>query len=191
MRERSALLITGLAVAGVISTSPSAAAQPIDKGHFDDVFTSDVYDCDGTPAQDAVDVHVNFLVNQRGSSPFPYYRESVHGSVTTTNLLTGGTYTNVFASSSKDHVITNNGDGTITITVYAAGGSRFYDQFGTLVLKDPGSFRFAFDIDYHGTPGNPEDDTDVPDSFRMVRGSTGNSDFSDRDFCADLVEFTS
>jgi len=24
-----------------------------------------------------------------------------------------------------------------------------------------------------------------------VRGSTGNSDFSDRDFCADLVEFTS
>jgi hypothetical protein len=24
-----------------------------------------------------------------------------------------------------------------------------------------------------------------------VRGSTGNSDLSDRDFCADLVEFTS
>ena len=59
------------------------------------------------------------------------------------------------------------------------------------MLKDPGNVRFAFDIDYNGTPGNPEDDTDVPDSFRMVRGSTGNSDFSDRDFCADLVAFTS
>ena len=191
MRGRAALLITGLAIAGVISTSTSAVARPIDKGHFDDVFTSDVYDCDGTPAEDAVDVHVNFLFNQRGSSPFPYYRESVHGSVTTTNLLTGGTYTNVFASSSKDHLITDNGDGTITITVYASGASRFYDQFGNFVLKDPGNVRFAFDIDYNGTPGNPEDDTDVPDSFRMVRGSTGNSDFSDRDFCADLVAFTS
>lgn len=191
MRGRSALLITALAVVGVVSTSTSAVARPIDKGHFDDVFTSDVYDCDGTPAQDDIDVRVNFLFNQRGSSPFPYYRESVHGSVTTTNLLTGGTYTNVFSAGSTDHLITDNGDGTITITVYAAGGSRFYDQFGTLVLKDPGSSRFAFDIDYHGTPDDPEDDTEVPDSFRVVRGSTGNSDLSDRDFCADLVEFTS
>lgn len=190
MRGRSALLITAMAIAGVIGASTSAVARPIDRGHFDDVFTSDTYDCHGTPAQDAVDVRVNFLFNQRGSSPFPYYRESVHGSVTTTNLLTRGTYTNVFASSSQDHLITENGDGTITITVYAAGGSRFYDQFGNFVLKDPGTVRFAFDIDYHGTPGNPEDDTEVPNSFRIVRSSTGNSDLSDHDFCADLVEFT-
>jgi hypothetical protein len=59
------------------------------------------------------------------------------------------------------------------------------------VLKDPGQFRFAFDIDYNGTPADPSDDVGVPDSFRVVRSSTGNSDFSDRDFCADLVEFTS
>ena len=52
MRGRAALLITGLAIAGVVSTSTSAVARPIDKGHFDDVFTSDVYDCDGTPAED-------------------------------------------------------------------------------------------------------------------------------------------
>ena len=191
MRGRLAILLTALAVAGVVSTSTSAVARPIDKGHFDDVFTSKVYDCDGTPAENAVYLHVNFLFNQRGSSPFPYYRESAHGSVTTTNLLTGGTYTNVFSSNRKDHVITDNGDGTITITVYAAGGSRSYDQFGNFVRKDPGSIRFAFDIDYHGTPGDPEDDIEVPGSFRIVRGSTGNSDLSDRDFCADLVEFTS
>ena len=124
MRTRSLILIAGLAIAGLVGTGASAVAQPIDKGHFHDVFTDDPYDCDGTPAENAVDVHVNFLFNQRGSSPFPYYRESVHGSVTTTNLLTGGTYTNVFSSNRKDHVITDNGDGTITITVYAAGGSR-------------------------------------------------------------------
>jgi hypothetical protein len=33
----------------------------------------------------------NFVFNQRGSSPFRYYRESVHGTVVTTNLTNGGT----------------------------------------------------------------------------------------------------
>jgi hypothetical protein len=189
--RRCAFLIAGLAVAGTVVAGTPASARPIDKGHFHDVFTSDVYDCDGIPAQDSGDVSGNFVFNQRGSSPFPYYRESVHGTVVTTNLETGGTFTNVFTSNSRDHSIVDNGDGTITITVFASGGSRFYDANGKLVLRDPGQVRFAFDIDYNGTPGDPSDDVEVPDSFRIVRPSTGNSDFSGRDFCADLAEFTS
>jgi hypothetical protein len=191
MRGRSALVVAALAITGSVLASAPATAKPIDKGHFHDVFTSDVYDCNGTPAQDAVNVRGNFVFNQRGSSPFPYYRESVRGTVVTTNLENDGTYTNVFTSNSRDHKIVNNGDGTITITVFASGGSRFYDTNGKLVLRDPGTVRFAFDIDYNGTPGNPDDDVEVPDSFRLVRPSTGNSDLSQRDFCADLVEFTS
>jgi hypothetical protein len=191
MRGRAVLLIAGLAITGSVLASTPATAKPIDKGHFHDVFTGDVYDCNGTPAQDAVDVNGNFTFNQRGSSPFPYYRESVHGTVVTTNLDTGGTFTNVFTVNSRDHTIVDNGDGTITITTFASGGSRFYDQNGKLVLKDPGQTRFAIDIDYNGTPGDPSDDVEVPDSFRIVRPSTGHSDLSQRDFCADLVEFTS
>ena len=189
MKARSAFLITGVIVAGLFAGTPATAA-PLDKGHFEDVFTN-VYDCAGTPARDDGDVHVNFLLNQRGSGPFPYYRESVRGTVVTTNLETGGTYTNVFTAMSKDQTIVDNGDGTITITTFAAGGSRFYDTDGNLVLKDPGEIRFSIVIDYTGTPGDPSDDVEVPDSFRVVRSSTGNSDFSNRDFCADLVEFTS
>ena len=192
MRRRSVLvLVAGLVLAGTLLVSTSATAKPIDKGHFHDVFTGDVYSCDGTPAQDSGDVSGNFVFNQRGSSPFPYYRESVHGTVVTTNLETGGTYTNVFTANSRDHTIVNNGDGTITITTFASGGSRFYDTNGKLVLRDPGQFRFAVDIDYNGTPGDPSDDVDVPDSFRVVRDSTGRNDLEGRDFCADLVEFTS
>jgi hypothetical protein len=191
MRGRSVLLITGLALVGGMVASTPATARPIDKGHFHDIFTSDVYDCDGTPAQDSGDVSVNFLFNQRGPAPFPYYRESVHGTVVTTNLATGGTFTQIFATNFRDHTIVDNGDGTITITVFASGSTRFYDTDGNFVLKDPGQLRFAFDIDYNGTPGDPSDDVEVPDSFRIVRPSTGNSDLSDRDFCADLVEFTS
>jgi len=111
MRGRSALLIAGLAIMGSALASAPAIARPIDKGHFHDVFTSDVYNCDGTPAQDSGNVSGNFLFNQRGSSPFPYYRESVHGTVVTTNLDTGGTYTNVFTANTRDHTIVDNGDG--------------------------------------------------------------------------------
>ena len=190
MRRRPALLIVGLAITGTALASAPATAKPIEKGHFHDVFTSDVYNCDGTPAQDSGNVSGNFVFNQRGSSPFPYYRESVRGTVVTTNLDTGGTFTNVFTANSKDQTIVNNGDGTITITVFASGGSRFYDTNGKLVLRDPGQVRVAFDVDYNGTPGNPDDDIEIPGSFRIVRPSTGNSDFSQRDFCADLAKFT-
>ena len=191
MKGRSALLIAGLIIAGMALVSAPATARPIDKGHFHDVFTGEAYDCDGTPAQDSGDVSGNFVFNQRGSSPFPYYGESVRGTVVTTNLKTGGTYTNIFTSNSIDHKIVDNGDGTITITSFASGSSRFYDTDGNFVLKDPGEVRFAFDIDYMGTPGDPSDDVEVPNSFRAVRASTGHSDFSNRDFCADLVAFTS
>ena len=124
MRTRSLSLVAGLAIAGLVGTGTSAVAQPIDKGHFHDVFTDDPYDCDGLPAQDSGDISGNFVLNQRGSSPFPYYRESVHGTFVTTNLLTGGTFTQVFASVSQDHVITD----TVTApspswsTLPAAGG---------------------------------------------------------------------
>ena len=191
MRGRSVLLIAGLVTAAAALAGAPATAQPIDKGHFHDVFTGDPYDCNGTPAQDSGDVSGNFVFNQRGSSPFPYYRESVHGTVVTTNLETGGTYTNVFTANTRDHTIVDNGDGTITITSFASGSSRFYDTDGNFVLKDPGQVRFAVDIDYNGTPGDPSDDVFVDGSFRVVRPSTGNSDLSGRDFCADLVKFTS
>jgi hypothetical protein len=190
MRGRSLLVIAGLAIAGTVAAGTPATAAPIDKGHFHDVFTSPVYNDCGFPAQDSVDVSGNFVFNQRGSSPFPYYRESVRGTVVSTNLSNGGTYTSVFTATSKDQSIVDNGDGTITITTFAAGGSRFYDTDGNLVLRDPGEIRFAIDINYMGTPGNPEDDVEVLGSFELVRPSTGNSDFSDRDFCADLLEFT-
>ena len=191
MRGRSVPLIAGLAFAGTMLASTPATAAPIDKGHFHDVSTSDVYDCDGTPAQDSGDVSGNFVFNQRGSSPFPYFLNTARGTVVTTNLATGGTFTNVFAVSYRDHKIVDNGDGTITITIIGTGGSRFYDADGNFVLKDPGQLRFAVDFNLNGTPGDPSDDFEVPGSFRVVRSSTGNSDFSDRNFCADLKEFTS
>ncbi len=184
-------LISGLAVAGTVVAGTPASARPIDKGHFHD-FPSGVIDfCPGISAQFSGDVSGNFVFNQRGSSPFPYFRESVHGTFVATNLETGGTFTNVFTANSRDHSIVDNGDGTITITSFASGVSRLYDATGKLVLIDAGQTRFAVDLDYNGTPGNPDDDHVVDGSFRIVRPSTGRNDLEGRDFCADLAEFTS
>jgi hypothetical protein len=155
------------------------------------MFFTNFFDCDGTPVQEDVDVSGNLLFNQRGSGPFPYERESSRGTFAWTNLNTGGTFTNVFTSNSRDHTIVDNGDGTITITSFVSGASRYYDQDGNLVLKDPGEIRFAFEIDLNGTPGSPDDDFEVPGSFRTVRDSTGRTDTEGRDFCADVMEFTS
>ena len=189
---RLAATIAAAALAAAALTAPSSAtAAPIEHGKFHDVET-DVFTCEsnGLPVGVVDDISGSFLLNQRGSSAFPYYRESVHGTTTWTNLNNGGTFTNVFTSNSRDHTIVDNGDGTITITSFRSGGSRFYDADGKLVLRDPGQVRVAFDVDYNGTPGNPDDDIEIPGSFRIVRPSTGNSDFSQRDFCADLAEFT-
>ena len=186
-----AVLTAGIAAAAGLVASTPASAQPIGNGHVHEVFTSAPYDCEGTPAQYTEDVWINFVFNQRGSSPFPYYRESTHGTIVTTNLNTGGTFTNVFAVTSDDHTIVDNGDGTFTDTILSTGGSRFYDAHGNLVLKDPGQVRYAVDINYNGTPGDPSDDFVVPGSFRIVKPSTGNSDLSGLDFCALLVKYTS
>jgi hypothetical protein len=180
-----------LAGAALVSTPSAQAAASHER--FTDTFVSDPYDCDGTPAQDAGTVHVVVTETQRGTAkhPFPYFTESDHGTVVTTNLETGRTFTQVFANNFHDLKITDNGDGTIHIVSKGAGGTRFYDDTGALVLKDPGTVWFAFDVNYNGTPGDPTDDTEVEGSFHIVKPSTGNSDFSNRNFCDDLRTFTS
>jgi hypothetical protein len=186
MRTAATLAATIAAVAAAAATALPADARPIENVHFINSFVDGPYDCDGTLAIDEGRVRVHVLGNLRGSSPFPFYVENVNGTVVTTNLATGGTFTQKFANSGKDHTIVDNGDGTITITMHAQGIVRFYDQFGKFVLKDPGALWTSFDLDYNGTPSDPSDDIEIPDSFQIVRPSK----LSDRDFCADLRQFT-
>ena len=186
-------LLAATPLLAVVPTVASPAdARIIERGHFPVTFDSPPYDCDGlVMAQDSGSGHITFRGNLRGSSPFPHYVENTRGTFVTTNLATGGTFTQKFTGTGHDHTIVDNGDGTITVTIYDSGQLRAYDQFGKLVLHDAGSFRFSFDLDYQGTPSDPSDDTDVPDSFRVVRAPTGRDETSSRSFCEHLVAFTS
>ena len=60
------------------------------------------------------------MINLRGSSPFPYFVESLHGTVVTTNLDTGGTLTQVIRNNTRDQTITDNGDGKRSYCSHAA-----------------------------------------------------------------------
>ena len=186
MSGLGALAVLGMSTA---ITAP-ADARVLERITFHDVSSSDPYDCEGTMAVDAVDVKGVITGVLRGSDPFPYYLQHFAGRVVTTNLDTGRTYTQVFANNFHDHTVTDNGDGTVTIVSIGSGGTRYYDQDGRFVLKDPGSVWTSVVLDTHGTPGDPYDDTEVPGSFQIVRPSTGNSDFSQRSFCDDLRTYT-
>jgi hypothetical protein len=188
---RALAAVASVVLAAAVTAAPASAAS-VEHHNVFDTFGSDVYDCDGIPAQDTYDTHMVVSATQRGGTghPFPYYQELGQGTVVTTNLATGGTLTNRFSFTGHDHLITDNGDGTFTVMVYSSGSDLFYDSNGRLVLRETGSDRVAFDLDYHGTPSDPSDDTVVPDSFRILRSSTGLNDLEGRDFCADLRMFT-
>ncbi len=190
MRGRSVLVIAGLAIAAAVAAGTPAAAAPIDKGHFHDVFTGDVYDDCGFPAQDSGDVSGNFLFNQRGSSPFPYYRESVHGTVVTTNLESAAPS----PTSSQPPARTRRSSTTATgpspsprsppvVPASTMPTANWCSRTPVRSGSPSTSTTWAL-------PVTPAMTSRLPDSFQLVRASTGNSDFSDRDFCADLLEFT-
>ncbi len=188
-RSRSAVIVTGLVFAGGLIASSPASARPLDQGHFHDVVT-DTFDCEGTPTQFVGEARINFTFVQRGPGQ-TYYRESVRGTNVFTNLNTGGTYTEIFTSNSRDLRITDKGDGTLTILAQGSGSDRYYDTNGKWVLNDPGQVRFQYLVDEMGTPDNRFDDEEIDGTFEIVRGSTGRNDTQERAFCADLVTFTS
>jgi hypothetical protein len=176
-----------LATATGLTGAAPAAAVPLDQGRFVDQDQFD-FDCNGTPTHQANDLTVTYTaVARRGNV---YYRESLTGRQVWTNLDTGGTYSNHVSQNGGDHTILDNGDGTITIVSQGAGQASYYDTDGNFVLKDSGVFRFSFGVDLHGTPDDPSDDTDVPDSFQLLKDRTGRADTADRDFCDDLRLFT-
>ena len=185
---RAAVTACGLALVGGMVAATPAAARPFEQGRFHDVFT-DFFDCDGTPARTDGDVSGNFNAVTHGG--LVYFRESLHGTLVHTNLNTGGTFTEIFTLNRRDAEVIDNGDGTLTIVVYAKGSVRLYDTDGNFVLADPGQVRFQFMVDHGGTPGDPSDDEEIEGSFQIVRESTGRNDTQGRDFCEDLVTFTS
>lgn len=168
-------MTTVVAALAIGAAATPAAAVPLEHGSFHDEFDTDAYELCGLTVQDHVDIRGSFVVNQRGPNGLAYFTENSHSSITTTNLRTGKSFTLVSNIVDKDMLVTDNGDGTLTILVMGAGGDRIYGPDGKIVSRNPGQVRFEILVDHGGTPTDPSDD-EFLEFLGIVKGSTGRTD---------------
>ena len=187
--KRRLISVGGMALLLLSLAATAAAAKPLEHEHFTDVSSQVITDfCGDLTVREDVDVSGMFLFNARGRDGIPYATATVHGSVSWTNLANGKTMTQVFNFVDKDLKITDNGDGTLTIRVMSAGGSKVLGPDGKLLFKDSGLIWFEVLIDHGGTLTDASDD-EFLEFLGVVKGSTGTNDLEGRDFCEDIHEF--
>jgi len=183
MRIRRVVLYLATPVLLIAPLGP-AGARPMEHEHFQFSETGVIRNFCGTSLRVREDLEGrgSLLVKQQGMEGLAYYVEHFHGTVVRRNLANGKTVTETFNNLVKDHTVTDNGDGTLTIVVQATGSNKVFGPDGKLLLNDPGQIRFAFVVDHGGTPIDPNDDEFIAD-LGVVKGSTGRNDFQTFDFC--------
>lgn len=154
-----------------------AHAKPLE--HFSDTFQGSFIRhgfCGDMEVR--IDVSQDFAVLGRESGPdgFSRYTVTFHGSETYTNLATGKVVTNHFDYLSQDVVLTDNGDGTITILYKTPGAGRYFGPTGKVVLIDsrPQWWEALIDL---GDPSDPTDDTFISEKLVNDVAAHVNEDF--------------
>jgi hypothetical protein len=169
-----ALMVAGAASAGLIFR---------DTIHEEETFVIDDFCGAGLTVRDEFAIDLRVQVVSKGREGLAYFLQ--HGQIVDhfTNLANGNTVTGVVGPVlEKDQRVTNNGDGTLTITILATGNAVLYDESGTPIARDPGQIRFQLLIDTNGTLEDPFDDEEIA-FLGVVKESTGRSD----DFCEAAV----
>jgi hypothetical protein len=180
---------TGSVLVAVVGAVP-ASARVLEHDHFVDAGSEPFTGCAGIDATVAWEDDVHVLIKTKRSGGLAYFGVNVHGTTAFTNDDTGKSYTNVYNFRDRDHLVRDNGDGTLTITVRDSGSERWYDSEGSFLFISAGQFAFRFLVDHGGTPTDPSDDVEIPDSFVQI-SNHGTDTTAGRDFCEDLALFTS
>ncbi|MEW9871607.1 hypothetical protein [Arthrobacter sp. HS15c] len=180
----------GIAVASAVP----AAAKPLEHDHFVDSGSEIAQVADPEFCAGVVDFPVLHEWNAEGQFLFVHHGDGfAYGGGPTratdmwTNTLNGETLTVTRVGQGRDHKITDNGDGTLTLEFANSGVQKVYGPDGELLFMDTGLFRAEVLIDHGGTPSDPTDD-----EFIKFLGETavhGQMDTLERDFCEDLVSY--
>jgi hypothetical protein len=168
-----------------------AQAKPLERERIHEAGSEvieDFCDIEGLTVLEQFEADVNINFNQRGKDNLAFFTATVHLTTSWTNVDNDKTLTQIENFVDKDLKVTDNGDGTLTILVLAAGGLRVYGPDGKLLFRDPGQTRFEVLIDHGGTPDDPSDD-EFLEFLGVVKGSTGRNDLEGRDFCEDIQTF--
>lgn len=181
---------TGLAASGLVTSVGPAAAAPIEHEHFRNV-SSEVADpfCGDLRVRIDNNLRGSLLIKPQGPDGLVYFLESLHGTISYTNLTTGKSFTSVLNFINKDLKVTDNGDGTLTVLGMSPGVVKYYGPDRRLLFVDSGQIRVELLIDHGGTPTDPADDVVIDET--VARPSNGRNDTEGRDFCDDLHLFTS
>lgn len=193
-KVRAALGAMISVIALSIAAAVPASAKPLEHEHFVEAGSELVQEVDPLFCAGIVDfpvlhewtVEEKSLLVVRGDG-LAYGGGSVRATDTWTNTVNGETLTVTFVGKNRDHKVTDNGDGTLTIEVAVAGIQKVYGPGGRTLFMETGLFKFAILIDHNGTPGDPTDDEFITDLGQTARH--GQTDTMGRDFCEDLVLF--
>ena len=186
---RAVISSVGLTALALVSAIAPAAAEPLEHVHFDNVESFVIEEfCGDLTVRVDVDSRGSLLVRTQGSEGLVYFQENVHGTASITNLATGKSFTNVVTFVSKDLKVTDNGDGTLTITSVMNGNFKTYGPDGSLLFRDTGQTRTVALVDHGGTPTDPRDDELI--DLETVK-DTGWVFPDDRDFCTAFRTLTS
>lgn len=185
-RARLTAFAAAAVVLGVMASAAPASARPLDRGTFhdelDDVVT-DFCGVSGLTVAVTGTADGSFLDNAHGSDGLVYSRESSRTDQVLTDVDNGAWVRVVTSEIGKDLHVTDNGDGTLTVTTFGSGNSVTYDSDGNVIARDPGQTRVQLLIDDNGTPSYPDDD-EFLDFLGVLLGSTGLN----ADFCATTLE---
>ena len=95
---------------------------------------------------------------QRGPSGFAYFLDHIKETEVVTNAANGQAVTFVFTGTRKDQTVTDNGDGTQTISTLLTGTQVLYGADGTSIARSSGLSTYEILVDDGGTPTDPFDD---------------------------------
>ena len=174
-------LILGIAVALAVAAAASGGNTFRDAFHEERTFElADYCDVAGLTVQITSVLDMRFKVTPHGDG-FAYFLSHGTQHETITNVANGRTLTSTAVVDEKDHRITLNPDGTLTILIMATGHAVLSGPDGKAIARGPGQLRFEILVDDGGTSSDPSDD--VVTRLGVVKGSTGRND----DFCAAAV----
>jgi hypothetical protein len=179
------VVLLSSALSGVLVTAAPVDAKPVDRGTFTesyDLVHEDFCGVPGLTVSDVGSVRVRFRVNTHGRSENPGYAENLREEGTVTDISTGNLVTYTVVANSKDLHVSDNHDGTITVSSFGTGNFTVRDENGTALGRNPGQFRHQVLIDTNGTPDDFSDDELLDD--QVLKESTGRND----DVCAAFLE---
>ena len=185
---RHRLAAIGVATLFSLPAALASAAPPVIE-HWHDAGTRPFTFCAGLDIQETFDYSGSLRIVPRGKSGIPYFTETYRGSTVWTNLATGRSLRVEQAGVDKDAKIVDNGNGTLSIIVMGTGTVRYYDTSGRLLFSNNGQLRYEILVDNNGTPTDYTDDGEGV-FVGIVKPSTGTNGTQDRNFCADLAQYT-